>query len=83
VNTFSLATVGNRPYDVAKAMEDSPVMIVDGDGRPFGVFLLPDEFYALQEVAEIARDPELYAQAVAPAQSDVRTASLSDVLSRD
>jgi hypothetical protein len=81
MKTFPLATFHDRPYEIAKAIEDTPVMIIDNEGRHFGIFLSPDEYFALQEVAEIARDPEQYAKAVRPASDTDKTITYEDIFS--
>jgi hypothetical protein len=79
MKTFSLNILHERPYEVEQAIHDSPAMIVDQDGRSFGVFLHPEEYFALQEVADIARDPELYAKAVQPAPDTDKTTTYEEI----
>lgn len=71
--TFRLSALRERSSEVAKAMAESPVMIIDQDGRPFGVIMDPDEYCAIEEVVELARSPEAYAKAteeLSPAEHD-------------
>jgi hypothetical protein len=81
MNNFTLSALHDRPYEVEKAIQDSAVTIVDDKGNPFGVLLHPDEYWALYEVAEIARDPEQYAKATQPASNDEKTMGYGEVFS--
>jgi hypothetical protein len=80
MNTLALSVVRERPYEVEKALQDGPVMIVDDkDRHSVGVFLHPDEYWALHEVAEIAKDPAQYAKATEVVASNAKTVDYEDI----
>jgi hypothetical protein len=77
---FTLRHMLQAPFDVFKAMQESPVEIIDDKtGSKLAVLVQHNEYFALREVADIAKDPQRYLKLLEPISQNEPIAELADI----